>query len=181
MLTLPHWQIDFFLAGIALRLAQEARGAPDERPVLAMLALPVLAAAYVMASACLAGLSDNRAMGNFWHAGPSLLLALVLAVAMLGAPALATGGLRRWLAARPLRWVGALSYSLYIVHVVVIDAGDPLWRAIGIAWAGAPDVVFALLLALSMFASLFAALGLFVLAERPAVVARRLLGRYDRG
>jgi peptidoglycan/LPS O-acetylase OafA/YrhL len=72
-------------------------------------------------------------------AGDALTLAICLALLVHGAdvlivglfvlviPALAAGSSHtaKWLAARPLHWLGVISYSLYLVHVPFLDAESP--------------------------------------------------------
>lgn len=73
----------------------------------------------------------------------------------------------RWLDTAPLHWIGVRSYSLYLVHVAVIDElRDPVF---GIA-SGWP--AFALLLAAALPASLLLSHLSYELVERPFLERR---------
>lgn len=80
--------------------------------------------------------------------------------------ALGTGrapGVARALSVAPLAWLGACSYSLYLVHPLVVQGAFLLTRTLGLA----PGWHVLALLAVSAPASVLAARLFFLIAERP--------------
>lgn len=176
-----HWQIDFFLFGIALRLSCEAT--PPRMPDastrwgsaiwLALLAGIV----YVAIAAGVAALDGNSPLQNQHRMGPALAGALVIAGGFAWMVRSGPPALRLMLSARPLRRIAALSYSLYLVHPTVFEAGAPIWRALTVPLANFPGVGFAVIVVTSTLAALAAAAALYVVVERPALLLRRWVGR----
>ncbi len=111
------------------------------------------------------------------HAAPGLerswavILASTLAsAAIVAAPLMLQWSDRpcwRWLDNRPLHWIGLRSYSLYLVHVTVIEElRDPVFD-LASGWPA-----FALLLALGLPASLLLSHLTYELVERPFLQRR---------
>ncbi len=118
--------IPFFLIGILVhRVWSGARRWRDQAPLLA---------------ACIATIALTHADG--WAMAAAGLVSLLLLAA-------AVTGRARWLAKRPLLWLGAISYALYLTHQTIgyillhamEGAGAPLWLALPLT------IAFALLLA----------------------------------
>ncbi len=99
---------------------------------------------------------------------------LATALAIVGTAS--AGHLHDWLAARPLQYVGRLSYSLYLVHTIVGSrVMNIMWRLTERAPSFATTLVF---IALALAASLLAAEVLYRLVEKPSVeFAKRLKQR----
>jgi peptidoglycan/LPS O-acetylase OafA/YrhL len=88
----------------------------------------------------------------------------LLIVLVLGTPAAA-----RLLGARPLQWLGRVSYSLYLIHVPVLAATVHLLH---------PHLKLEWILAAVPFLSLLAAEGMYRLVEAPSIkLGRRLTSR----
>ncbi|MGH8028685.1 MAG: acyltransferase family protein [Arenimonas sp.] len=109
---------------------------------LAFLAMPALF--LVDGRATLSQVMSLHPVVLAWHGLASAAVALVLVACAAGAPA------ARWLAARPLRFLGEISYSLYLWHVPVIfwvlwQSGDTI--AVGDFW---PYFSICLLLSLAL-------------------------------
>ena len=101
----------------------------------------------------------------------------VLATMLLIALAARRGALSRWLSARPVQFLGAISYSLYLIHTPVIALvffrlkipfGRSQWTLLAFTFAGS-------------LASLAAALVLYRLVERPSHTLAKRLGRRTAG
>lgn len=86
--------------------------------------------------------------------------------------ALSAGRLGRWLAWRPLQWVGRVSYGGYLAHVLAVKAVVALWAGGAIQTWSAPERVvgFALVMALTIAVASLS----FVCIEQP--LARRWRG-----
>jgi peptidoglycan/LPS O-acetylase OafA/YrhL len=94
---------------------------------------------------------------------PMFAKAITLGAAVLLVAASQTGNLSRWLATRPLQFLGSISYSLYLVHGVVGLRVKNLRHRIHLPGGG---VTWAIL---AMIASVFAAWLMWRLIERPSV------------
>lgn len=143
LLFVPHFALGAFLASRRDEIADGvSRTGAGARAVLWTLCYLLLTFRWLVPAG---GLACDLANG----AGAALLIALVL-----GSPRLQAA-----LHARPWPWLGAVSYSLYLVHVPVLLAalhlapGAPPW----LVAAGAPLV------------SLAAAAALHRLVERPSI------------
>ncbi len=74
----------------------------------------------------------------------------------------------RWLAIRPLAWIGNRSYSIYLVHGLVLEL---VWRALVRHLGLAESPAVGLMMLLGTIGSLAVGLALYVAVERPT--ARR--------
>ncbi len=97
-----------------------------------------------------------------------LRIALALAVALLLGFGRRTGFLESWPEARPLAYLGRISYSLFLVHFPVLLLANGLYAQSGITATGA--AIGGLLLAL--IASIAAAHAFYHWIESPAASAR---------
>lgn len=119
-------------------------------------ALPALAAAVVALAAA---------------GAPRPLIVLAIAATILAAAEATRRGHARWLEARPLTYLGEVSYSIYMVHMPVATV---LLQGIRLKLGHTPPV-----LVLSTFpVTVLAAMACYHLIERPAqrLVLRRALG-----
>lgn len=100
-----------------------------------------------------------------------LICALVNGVgaALLIAMVLASNRAQAALSVRPLPWLGAISYSLYLVHVPVLLAAVHM---------GGPDWPAWIIVAVSPIASIMAAVLLHHVVERPAILVGRRVGAW---
>ena len=151
------WQIDFFAAGAALRLIFEGRAEPRQ---LSVYGVPVAVDALIAAALVLVGASDS--VGLFVL---SVTLVLIAAVALcLGAG----GAAARFFGAAPLRAIGAISFSVYIVHLPLIEFAQP-WLVEAASFFGPdPLATYLVMLALAIVLSLAAGELFYVVVERPA-------------
>jgi peptidoglycan/LPS O-acetylase OafA/YrhL len=152
--TYSHWQIDFFAAGAALRLILDGRATPR---LLSLYGVPV---ALVAAAIVLVDASESAGMFVL-----CMTLVLIAAVALcLGASGVAA----RFFGAAPLRAIGAISFSVYIVHLPLIEAAQP-WLVAAASLAGNdPLVTYLTMLVLAVALSLAAGAVFYVAIERPA-------------
>jgi peptidoglycan/LPS O-acetylase OafA/YrhL len=91
--------------------------------------------------------------------------------ALLVVLALTTVHFKRFLHTGPLRWVGKVSYSLYLLHAVI------LWSFVSLFWLHTTHHILLILLAIAV--SLVAADLAYRWVERPAILlGRRLTGRH---
>jgi peptidoglycan/LPS O-acetylase OafA/YrhL len=180
-LWLPGYAL-WFCLGISFALAQHRLSSPSTnappRLLVAAAAAPgacwlAAAALLLVAATPVAGptLLDpatgaQQVTKSLLYAGVAGLLVLPVA---LGDPAARSA---RLLASRPLRYLGHISYSLFCVHLVVLDL---VLRATGVpSFSGQfPDV-----LALTVIASIALSAVLYHVVERPAMRwGRRIASR----
>jgi peptidoglycan/LPS O-acetylase OafA/YrhL len=152
-----HWQIDFFAAGAALRLILDGSETPRR---LSLYGVPVALVALIAASMVLVGASDSAGMFVL-----SVTLVLIAAVALcLGA----SGVVARFFGSAPLRAIGAISFSVYIVHLSLIEAIQP-WLVQAASFFGSdPLVTYLAMLVPAVVLSLAAGALFYVAIERPA-------------
>jgi peptidoglycan/LPS O-acetylase OafA/YrhL len=129
------------------------------RPSLAHPLLPLVAAAVT------------------WFAtkSPAMTLWALVFGALLCPGAMGAGGVLRALTLRPMLAIGRWSYSVYLVHTLVITLALAALQALGAAALGQWPF-FALLLALTLAGSLVASAALYRFVEAPAIA----LGRRPR-
>lgn len=170
LLSLPGW-FDLFALGMALAvISVHLRGRPSPAPVRLVERGPWLA--WLAA----AGLFYLAANPDFLGARPWVRVAGVhelkaLAAAALMLPAVLTGAgrpargdvIRRVLAWRALRWIGLVSYGVYLWHLTIIEQ-----LAQG-GLRGQVDGTGFVIVALAL--SLLAGAASFYLVERPALAA----------
>jgi peptidoglycan/LPS O-acetylase OafA/YrhL len=151
-----HWQLDFFAAGTALRLILDGRAVPRR---LSVFGVPVAVAGLIAASLMLMGASDS--------AGMSMLGALVLIAAV--ALCLGAGGVgARFFGSAPFSAIGTISFSVYIVHLPVIEFAQP-WLVEAASFFGSdPLATYLAMLVLAVVLSLAAGELFYVAVERPA-------------
>ncbi len=155
--TYSHWQVDFFAAGAALRLIYNGRALPRSVSVYGVpLAILALAAAGIV----LIGASDSAGLFVL-----SEVLVLIAAVALCAG---AGGGAARFFGARPLRTIGAISFSVYIVHLPLIETLQPWLIAVAKPFAGDPLVTYLAMLVPAVALSLSAGALFYLAVERPA-------------
>ncbi|HEX4194623.1 MAG TPA: acyltransferase, partial [Stellaceae bacterium] len=152
--TYSHWQIDFFAAGAALRLILDGRATPR---LLSLYGVPV-----ALVAAAIVLVDESESAGMFVLC---MTLVLIAAVALcLGASGVAA----RFFGAAPLRAIGAISFSVYIVHLPLIEAAQP-WLVAAASLAGNdPLVTYLTMLVLAVALSLAAGAVFYVAIERPA-------------
>jgi peptidoglycan/LPS O-acetylase OafA/YrhL len=155
-------RIDSILFGCAL--------AVWNNPVLDKSRLPPRLWKYVLLPGALVVLLlsvafQGEVFRNTWYfsiQGAALTLIFISAVRFHTWP------LFRLLNYRPVAFIGVLSYSLYLIHFVLLRAAKQLWPE----WQGSLRVLIAL------SASALAAWAIFVLIERPCARLRRKLTDY---
>lgn len=156
LLFVPHFALGVFLARNRDELAAAVAGlGPGARAILWSACYALLTFRWLVPARDLVCDLVNGA-------GAGLLIALVL-----GSPRV-----RAALEARPLPWVGAISYSLYLVHVPVLLA------ALHLAPPQAPVWFVA---ALAPFASLLLAAALHRAVERPSIRLGRQAAAWIEG
>ncbi|HEX3974148.1 MAG TPA: acyltransferase [Stellaceae bacterium] len=152
-----HWQIDFFAAGAALRLILDGRDTPRG---LSLYGAPVALVAFVAAAIVLVDASESAGMFVL-----CMTLVLIAAVALCFG---ASGAASRFFGAAPLRAIGAISFSVYIVHLPLIEAVQP-WLVEAASLAGNdPLLTYLTMLVLATALSLAAGAMFYVAIERPA-------------
>ncbi len=131
---------------------------------------PALAAALI---GCIAIVELNGAcMSSGTEPLPLFLLMTLSDAACVGLVALAMAGgfASRFLSTRPVRFLGKLSYSLYLTHVLVVGSVGPLLPRFGVEH---PVLIFCIIVVLS-----FGVAWLFWYAvERPSMLWSRKVGR----
>ncbi|MBZ9753517.1 acyltransferase [Deinococcus sp. HMF7604] len=158
LLTL-HYLLPFALGAlIAQHREQATRWLEDNRPVWwSMLALALVSIAY--GGGLLSAEHTNVVTRDYWVL-PGAALLVMLVLASLTA--------ERMLSARPLQFLGRISYSLYLIHPVVL---------LGLLNLAQPALPQSVVLLLVPVASVLAAWGLYVLLELPSIqVAGRIGG-----
>ncbi|TDH61483.1 acyltransferase [Dankookia rubra] len=109
--------------------------------------------------------------GGLLLAGPggqANFLGLFLAGFLLPAAAFAGAGpVARGLAWRPLRWLGNMSYSYYLVHGLVLEVVFHALKLAGPGLAGLGGAAWWVLLAPAFLATLVGSAALFLAVERP--------------
>jgi peptidoglycan/LPS O-acetylase OafA/YrhL len=155
-----------FLLGLALCDLYRSGKTIDLPP---WAAAPLLAAAAVLATHRTAALGDDQLPGL--SASQTVAASLVVMVPLL------SPSLRRWADARPLAWLGRISFGLYLAHMLVIaSVGSAAYVALRRS-AGWPHDAAALAAAgATLVASLAGGWGVYRLADRPSVrLGRRIV------
>jgi peptidoglycan/LPS O-acetylase OafA/YrhL len=152
-------RIDSILFGCALAVwSNPVLDEPTQPPSLwKYLLLPAALAALLLSLLC-----PDPVFRNTWYfsvQGAALTLVFIAAVRFHA------WSLFRWLNFRPVAFIGVLSYSLYLVHQVLLRAVERLWSQ-SHAWQRA---------VVALAASMIAAWTIHVLIETPAARLRKLL------
>lgn len=148
-----------------LRAARERGGAAFERVAAA--------ASTLIALACLVALGIGFALAQgedpLMYRGGYLACALLCAILIMAVqvPGCAVA---RLLAAAPLRWLGARSFSLYLVHYPALILMNPATRTVAPVWWEQVLQVLAVLALAELF---------YRAVERPATAAAGLIGHGD--
>jgi peptidoglycan/LPS O-acetylase OafA/YrhL len=182
-----HWQLDFFMVGMALRLSYENKKEDhhDRSRLLSLAALFGSAFLYIIAAAiCAHSLSPNDVLilghmpADFMPAAS--VLALIMAVTFVWSFGFDGSWLSRLCSLRPLRWIAGISYSMYLVHLFVLNypifsKTDP---RVLISWIS-PHQRFYLVRAIpiEITATIAVSIVYFVICERPMLRLRRHLSR----
>lgn len=170
VLILPAYPAPFFLfafmAAFWLGVRRQAVTSVSRADVARILA-PVAAAGLVVGALGFALGTLTQSQGRYFLLD-ALMAPLVLG-GLLWGDVMAPGARSlRWLAIRPLAWIGNRSYSIYLVHGLVLEL---VWRAL-VRRLGLPESpAIGLLMVLGTIGSLAVGLGLYVMVERPT--ARR--------
>ena len=152
-----HWQIDFFAAGAALRLIFDGRAVPRR---VSIYGVPVASVALIAAAFVLVGASDSAGMFVL-----SVTLVLIAAVALC----LGAGGVTsRFFGSTPLRAIGAISFSVYIVHLPLIEATQPWLIQAALLFGSDPLVTYLAMFIVALALSLAAGTLFYYAIERPA-------------
>lgn len=131
---------------------------------------PALAAALIGCVAVIE-LAGACASSGSWPVPAFLLMTLSDAACVaLVALAMTSGFASRFLSTRPVRFLGKLSYSLYLTHVLVVGSVGPLLPRFGVEH---PALIAAIIVVLS-----FSVAWLFwYLVERPSMLWSRKVGK----
>jgi peptidoglycan/LPS O-acetylase OafA/YrhL len=166
----PPAFLSYFACGMLVALAVESRRARDFELSGAHSALLVIAAVTLLLGNGLWHALDRSphgfAMEVFADLGAAIAFGAIIASLVLG-----TGVGLRWLAWRPLVWIGTITYGMYLWHIPVI-----IWaRGNGLLPGGALSALVALPISIALGASSW------YLLERPfmnrAARLRRTPGR----
>lgn len=132
--------------------------------------LVVPAAAALVAVAVALAVDVLRPVGDVGFAVRTVIMAVAFWALCQSVLAQPTHALSRLLAWEPLRWLGTMSYSFYLIHSLALRA---VFLVAGHLWpAQAMPLAWHLLLAVvCLAASLLASAGLFLLVERPLSLA----------
>jgi peptidoglycan/LPS O-acetylase OafA/YrhL len=154
----------FFVLGTLLALERQAVAAWIARRHAAALAAIVLLAVLCLVRGIGRGTGTDLVLADYGYG---------LGAVALIAVAVASRRARRGLALPPLRWLGRVSYSLYLVHVPVIYAAVELLG---------PRLPLVAVLVLALVAALLSAAAMARLVEAPGQrVGRRFARRLERG
>jgi peptidoglycan/LPS O-acetylase OafA/YrhL len=153
-IVLPAFADQFALGmGLAVLSAAVAAGARLPRPLAVLAARPWLCLALAAFCFLLLGLEADRVDRAFSdafivrHELKGLIGALILIPAVFG---IALGGaVRRALAWRPLLWLGLVSYSFYLWHLVWIFKLEESQPEPGAGWLWRAGLAFAITLVVS--------------------------------
>ncbi len=152
--SLPTTYLYLFIGGMLLRMMVERlneRPAPPRWQAGVALTLLLVSVAYTQVAPHLEVLRPKGpVLQTLVICVQDIMLASFFAAAVLGAP-----GLRRLLNWRPLRLVGMISYSLFLLHMVVIRAFFVYFMRGERAWFRALDEPSALLVYAGYFALMF--------------------------
>jgi peptidoglycan/LPS O-acetylase OafA/YrhL len=142
-----------FVPGLALAVAEPWLA---RRPAAAARAVGAVAAAVALPALAAAALLDGRVakQGLLLAVGGGGLVAAAVLPELAGRP-------WRVLAARPLHWLGERSYSLFLVHLLVLEG------LLALAEGAPPRAVLLVLLVAGVPASVLAAWALHAAVERP--------------
>ncbi|MCC2546648.1 acyltransferase [Hymenobacter sp. BT175] len=149
-----------FVAGVVLNDARHSgpgwlAGFRHGAWPLAVLLVGLLLGSYPTADFVDVDQSLYRLLSPAWLAHETVILLTHMAgAALVIAGVLGSGGLQRVLSSRPLRWLGAISFSLYLLHFLVLGS-----------------LSSALFLALQPRLGYHAAFGVMLLASGPVLLA----------
>jgi peptidoglycan/LPS O-acetylase OafA/YrhL len=163
-------RLDQFVIGMLAAYAYVRACAIDRRPSARSLnGLLIVGVFGLIGMACLIALRTDWYWGGgplliVWHTCASAFLALILFACAAGA-----SGARRIFASRLLRYLGEISFGVYLWHVPVLQWLEPVWQQ--------PQSVlsrFGLTLLVAVPATILVAHLSYVMIERPALrIGRR--------
>lgn len=123
-----QWQLDFFLAGIAIRLRYECGVIRSKSAMTAVVGLVLCCGLYAFAALVTAFAQGNdvamfsNIMGMPRDFLPEAeVMALVVAAALFIVVGFKSEILARLAGIRPIRWMAAMTYSLYLTHVLMLN------------------------------------------------------------
>ncbi|MBK6533676.1 MAG: acyltransferase [Deltaproteobacteria bacterium] len=157
---ISHYRFDALLWGALAALLLDVEFLRD-RPRRLLLAVSSLGALAFYATGALSVVPVGTAAGFAWGLG---LLGLACALVVLEVARRGDTAVVRALELAPLRWVGRLSYAMYLVHVPMIDVARAVYLVEPRA-RGAAEVLGVFVLALAL--TLAVAQALHVAVERP--------------
>ena len=166
-----HWQIDFFIAGAGFRFLYE-----HYRRVLHVRQLPLAVVAivlYIATSVFVAapsGYFDNQS--SQVRLAISLIASLLIAGLLFTALVFGRAVLNRIFESAPMRMLGAISYSIYLVHVVLI-----IEFSFDLPATMAPAMAYFILLIWLTGVSIIGGSVFYILIERPLFLARDMISR----
>ncbi|CUU58525.1 Peptidoglycan/LPS O-acetylase OafA/YrhL, contains acyltransferase and SGNH-hydrolase domains [Parafrankia irregularis] len=138
-------------------------------PRIAGRRVPLLGLAGLLIAACVAGFtvvgSEDIVNNYFWV---DVLVGVVTAVAFRGLAAAPTSRLRGVLAARPLTTLGMFAFSIYLIHVLILET---LWFHL-VQDLASGMAALAVIMALTIPTVLVVSYGFFKLFEAPFLRAR---------
>ncbi len=177
---LSHWQFDYFALGIALRLFHEHQKTMGISKTITpsfaanILTICTFFSIMIVFSWFASNVEGNNVLNQTANGGASGILYL-LNIIMFGAMffAMMMGAMVNLFALRWLRIVAAISFSTYIVHVLVLENTPFLYQPLSKINDPTIELLFAL--AIGLGTSLAAGLLFFVLVERPALLLRNRL------
>ncbi|WP_165820987.1 acyltransferase family protein [Nocardioides gansuensis] len=174
----PEHMPPFLGLSFVLAFSTGLRRQGMERPSAGLVAREVLPTVLLGGALVLATGGVLQEGASRYLALDAVLTPVVVGLLLLGDLGPGTDPARRALASAPLRWIGHRSYSIYLLHGVVIEA---LWRFV-VAPLPDPSIALDVLLLTILSAAMSGVLGelLFRTVEQPTARRSAQVGRRPR-
>ena len=112
----PLAYLDWFVAGMALAVLQQMGV-----HCYAFVAIPLALISYLIAATPIAGEPTTSPTGLSAALVKSVFYALIAALVVAPLALGNRGWYARWLASRPMVWLGEISYEIFLVHLVLME------------------------------------------------------------
>lgn len=175
-----HFQLDFFMVGIALRLYKEQNSKQSQATIAKEMFFWVsLVMGYVFIATYSLAARGNSMLASI-SSGIYECQVLTLTLILMGSLFFAYRFkvITKILSYRWLRMIAAISFSTYLTHIPIIEMNAAIFLSVGRILEPFPDFCLVLMLIIGILGSLVSGLIFYTLIERPVLILRSHILRY---